>query len=269
MDSLAVDTIPALANYPIADKLGFFSGSEWVRTDSIVHLVGISGDPVPYRLSNDVFVTITLMLCIFMAGFVICRSMRALGLQIKSFFHLRDRSEDFSLKSEGEVKDQIFVVLLESFVLSLLLFSYFSRMVTDYFTTVSPYVMLLVDMGILLVYFAYKYSILNLFNWTFFDESSRQTWMRGYNLIAFGKATFLLVLVLVVLYFDLPLKVCILAFVVLLIVAEMLVLYKTQQIFFTSPLGLIPTILYFCALELLPLFFLWEILVKANEILVI
>ena len=261
--------MPTVANYPVADKLGFFSGSEWAKTDSIVHFVGISGEPVPYRLSNDVFVTVTLMLCIFMAGFVVCRSMHALGLQIKSFFRLRDRSEDFSLKSEGEVKDQIFVVLLESFVLSLLLFSYFSRTMTDYFTTVSPYVMLLVDMGVLLVYFAYKYGILNLFNWTFFDESSRQAWMRGYNLIAFGKAIFLLVLVMVVLYFDLPLEVCILVFAVLFIVAEMLVLYKTLQIFFTSALGLIPTILYFCTLELLPLFFLWEILVKANEILVI
>jgi len=272
-DTLAADSIQStdstIARYPTADRLGFFSTHPWVKADGATHFVGVSGEPVPYRLSNDVLVTATLIVCLLMAGLVICRSMHALGMQIKNFFRLRDRNEDFSLKSEGEIKDQIFVVVLESVVLSLLSFSYFTYSLADRFTTMSPYLILLINMGVLFVYFIYKYGILRLFNWTFFDETSRQTWMGSYNLIAFGKAVFLLLLTMVVLYLDLPNEVCIYAFLVLLVVMEMLVLFKTKQIFFSQGLGLIPAILYFCALELLPLYFLWVMLVATNEFLVI
>ena len=258
----------ATAHFPMADRMGFFSGSQWVNDDSTIHLVGMSGEPVPYRLSNDAIVTATLMLCLFLGAFVVCRSMQALGMQMKNFFRLRDRNEDFSLKSEGEVKDQLFIVLLESIVLGLLCFSFFSRLLSEHFTFLSPYIMLLANMGILLIYFAYKYGLLSLFNWTFFDTNSRQTWLRSYNLVAFGKAIILLLLLMVILHFDLPSLVCIYIVLAVIAIAEMLVLYKTKQIFFSSVLGLIPTILYFCALELLPLFFLWEMLVATNEFLV-
>lgn len=257
----------------MADKLGFFSGSEWACRDSVVRLVGVSGEPVPYRLSNDVFITVTLLLCLFVACFLVSRSMHALGLQAKSFLRLRDRNEDFSLKSESEVKDQFFVVLLECVVMSLLFVSLFTFVSSNpQFSKVNfqmSYMVLLVDMGIILAYFAYKYGMIRLFNWTFFRRSERQIWMRGYNLISFGKTVTLLVLVTMILYTELPNSVYISIFVALLAVFELLVLYKTKQIFFGSIVGIVPAILYFCTLELLPLLFLWVILVQTNKILLI
>ena len=253
----------------IADRQGFFSGSPWAGGEGPTHFVGMGGEPVPYKLSNDVFITCTLMVCMFVACFVVSRSMHALGLQVKNFFRLRDRSEDFSLKSEGEVKDYLLVVLLEAFVLSLLFFSYTQHRFSDRLVLLSPYVMLLADLGIILAYFLYKYGVFCLFNWTFFSKETRQTWLRGYNLVTFGKALMLLFMAVIVLYFDLPIWVCIYIFVALVVVGEMLVLYKTKQIFFGSFFGLVPTILYFCALEILPLFFLWELLIKTNDFLVV
>ena len=206
MFSAQVDS-DAVSNL-MADKLGFFSGSEWACRDSVLRLVGVSGEPVPYRLSNDVFVTVTLLVCLFVACFVVSRSMHALGLQAKSFFRLRDRNEDFSLKSESEVKDQFFVILLESVVISLLfvsLFTFESPILNGQWSILNAqwsmsYKVLLADLSIILVYFAYKYGVIRLFNWTFFRSLDRQTWMRGYNLISFGKTVTLLVLLTVILY---------------------------------------------------------------------
>lgn len=248
----------------MADKLGFFSGSEWAGRDSVVHFVGVSGEPVPYNLDNDVFVTATLLACLFIACFVVSRSIYALGLQAKNFFRLRDRSEDFSLKSESEVRGGLFVVLLEGFVLGLLFFSFFTMQPGSPTLSVPPYMLLLANIGIVFVYLVYKYGVLQLFNWTFFSSGDRQAWMRGYNLIAFGKALTMLVLTMVVLYAKLPISLCIYIFLGLLGVFELLVLYKTKQIFFGSIVGLVPAILYFCTLELLPLLFLWVILVQTN-----
>lgn len=253
----------------LLNKYGFFSGSKWIHENKAIHFVGISGEPIPYKLSNDIFVTCTLLLCLFMASFVISRSMHALGIQIKNFFYNRDRNETMSLKSEGKVKNHIFVVILESFVLSLLFFSYAEFKLIGDFTTVSPYLLLFADMAICLTYFALKYTTYGLFNWTFFSEDNRELWFTSYNLIIFGKAITLLPLVLIVLYFDLPLEVCIYSCLAILAIYELLVLFKTKQIFFTYPFGLLVSILYFCTLELLPLLFLWKMLVKANEFLLI
>ena len=267
-DTAATDTSQLNSNF-LLNKFGFFSGSRWINENDTVHFVGISGDPVPYKLSNDVFVTGTLLLCLFMASFVVSRSMHAIGLQIKNFFFNRDRNESFSLKSEGEVKNQLFVVVLESFVLSLLFFSYAEFKLVGDFTTVSPYLLLFADMGVCLGYFALKYLIYATFNWTFFTEENRGIWFDSYNLVTFGKAVTMLPLVLIILYFNLSLEVCIYAFIIVIGLYELLILYKTKQIFFGMPFGIVPTILYFCTLELLPLFMLWEVLVKTNEFLLI
>lgn len=253
----------------LLNKYGFFKNSKWFNEKDTVRFIGISGDPIPYKLSNDIYVTSTLLACLFIACFVISRSAHAIGLQIKNFFYNRDRKESFLLKSEGEMKNHIFVVILESFVLSLLFFSYAEFKMSDSFTTISPYLILLSDMIICTTYFIIKYALYGAFNHTFFSPDNNQLWFTGYNLVIFGKAITLLPVVLIVLYLNLPLEVCIYLFLGILAIYELLVLYKTRQIFFNHPLGIFPTILYFCTLELLPLYFLWEVLVKTNEFLLI
>lgn len=248
----------------LADRMGFFSGSEWANDSVKTRIVGESGDLVPYKLANDTFVTATLLVCLLMACFVIGRSLRPLALQIKGFFRLKDRDEDFSLQSEKNVNGRVLVVLLESFVVSLLFFSYAQFRLTDTFTTTSPYVMLLADIGVCLLYFVVKGCFYRVVNWTFFLREQRRQWRGGYDLISFGKAVTLLPLAMVVLYFDLPIRVCIAGCLIVVGVYELLIFYRTRQIFFSLPFGTIQAFLYFCTLELLPLFFLWEMLVKTS-----
>lgn len=251
----------------IANRLGFFSGSPWAKDNIKSYFVGESGNLVPYKLANDTFVTGTLLVCLLLACFVIGRSLRPLALQIKSFFRFRGRNEDFSLQSEKSMNGNVLVVLLESFVISLLFFSYAEFKLTDTFTTTSPYLMLMADIGICLFYFLIKTCCYKIVNWTFFPLEERRQWLNGYNLVAFGKAITLLPLAMVVLYFDLPIRVCIAACLIVIAVYELLIFYKTKQIFFAPPIGTLPAFLYFCTLELLPLFLLWEMLVETSKYL--
>lgn len=247
----------------------FFNGQEWVKGSDTVQFVGVSGEPVPYKLSNDVFVTSTLLACFFLASFVVSRSMKALKLQVKNFFYNRDRKEDFSLKSEGEVKNQSFVVLLECFVLSLLFFSYSEFKLINVFTEVSPYMILFTDMGVCIAYFLIKYMGYSLFNWTFFDSDDRKLWFSSYNLTLLGKSMVLLPLALVIVYFNLPLALCISLFIVVMGIYEFLVFFKSNQIFFKMRYGLVLSFLYFCTLELIPLASLCVMLIKINEYLIV
>ncbi len=253
----------------LASKFDFQKFNPITSFKTHVTQPGISGDPVPYKLSNDVLVTTTLLISLFIACFVVTRSMHALFVQIKNFFFNRDRNESFSLKSEGELKNHVFVVVLESFVLSLLFFSYSEYKISGQFVETSPYLLLFVDMGLCIIYFILKYLFYSLFNWAFFKREDRELWTTSYNLVMLAKAIFLLPLVLVVLYFDLPPQLCIWGFIILIGIFELLILYKTRQIFFNSLSGILTTFLYFCTLELLPLLALVGILIKTNEYLII
>lgn len=252
----------------LADKFDFRNYDPLRDKDTHTAQSGFSGDPVPYKLSNDIFVTTTLLICFFIASFVVTRSMHALFVQVKNFFFNRDRNESLSLKSEGELKNHFFVVLLESFVLSLLFFSYTEYKISGQLVETSPYLLLFVDMGICILYFLVKYAMYNMFNWAFFKPEETELWSTSYNLVMLAKAVFLMPLVLIVLYFNLPPAVCIWAFVGLIGVFELLILFKTRQIFFNTLAGLFTTFLYFCTLELIPLVALVGVLIKTNEFLI-
>ncbi len=248
---------------------GFSRGNRQTGTGEQLHFAGVSGVPIPYKPSNDPFVVCALLVCLLTASLVASRSRHAIARQVRNFFRNRSRSETVVLKSESKVRHQACATILESAVLSILYLCYTGTILDYGSAAVSPHIVLMTDMAVLLVYFALKYVLCLTFNWTFFNEEKRSRWLDSYNLIALSKAVMLLPLMLTELFFGLPSGVCICIFLAILVLNELLVLCKTSQIFFAYPFGVLLSILYFCTLELLPLLFLWETLVRFNDYLLI
>ena len=247
---------------------GYFKGNECLHPELRVSLRGIPGDPIPYRLRSDVFVTAVLLLSFFVAMFILSRSMHPLKMQMKNFFYNRDRKQIFTLKSDSEMKNQVFIVLLVCFLLTILFFNYTEMKMTSVFNQVSPYVLLALDMTIFMVYYLVKYILYIAVNWTFFPAQNRSQWMNAYNFIVLSTALCLLPLVLLVVYFDLPLHVMMTVAGAIVIMSGMMVIFKAKHIFFVYKFGLSHLFLYFCTLEMAPLLFLWKMLVTANEYLI-
>lgn len=258
---------PGLKDLP-GYRDGFFKGNAYLHPELKVVINGIAGDPIPYRLRTDVFVTSTLLLSFFVVMFILARSMHVLGTQLKNFFYNRDRNQIFTLKSDSEMKNQSFIILLACFLLTILFFNYTELKLTSVFNRVSPYKLLAIDMGILLVYYFFKYLYYALFNWTFFSGQKRSQWLNAYNLIILCRASCYFPLVLLVVYFDLNINTTIIAFLSILAVSEILVIFKAKQIFFVYKFGLVHLFLYFCTLEMAPLLVLWKALVTSNEYLI-
>lgn len=249
-------------------KDGFFSGNKYLNPNLKVTFTGVPGDPIPYSLRSDVFVTSTLLMSFFVVMYIFARSMHVLKMQLKNFFYVRDRKQIFTLKSDSEMKNQAFIVLLACFLLTILFFDYTEERMTSVFNQVSPYKLLAIDMGILLFYFISKYIYYSIVNWTFFSNQKRSQWINAYNFIILAKAVCLLAVVLLVVYFSLDIQATIIATLSIIGISEILMIFKAKQIFFTYKFGLLHLFLYFCTLELVPLFFLWEILVSANKYLI-
>ncbi len=248
-------------------KDGFFKENAFMKTGRDATVYGMAGDPVPYQLRTDVFVTATLLLSFFVVMYIFARSIHVVGTQLKNFFYNRDRKEIFTLKSDSEMKNQAFIVLLASFLLTILAFKCTEIALPDVFAQVSPYKLLGLDMFILLSYYFLKYIAYSVCNWTFFQSQKRSQWMNAYNLIILCKAMCFFPLVLLVVYFDLPVMTAIYVFLAILVVSEIMVIFKAKQIFFVYKFGLLHLFLYFCTLEMAPLLFLVGTMAFANRYL--
>lgn len=249
-------------------KDGFFKGNQYLHPEVRVTLNGIPGDPVPYSLRSDVFVTFTLLLSFFVVMYIFARSLHVVTMQVKNFFYNRDREQIFTLKSDNEMKNQAFIVLLACFLFTILFFNYTEIKLTSVFNQISPYKLLSIDMGIFLIYYALKYLYYGVFNWTFFSSQKRSQWMNAYNFIVLIKALCFIPIVLLVVYFDLSIATTITAALIIIGISEILLIFKAKQIFFVYKFGAIHLFLYFCTLEMAPLLFLWKMLVSANEYLI-
>lgn len=232
-----------------------------------VQPTGIAGDPVPYQFRTDSIVTIILMLSFFLMVKVISGSRHYLHEQIKDFFHHRQRENLFALRTQNEMRGQVFLIFQTCIMLGVLFFDYTQEYQADVFNQVSPYKILSVSVGICALYFLLKTGCYTFINNIFFSRKQNEQWAESYLLCTLGLGTALMPLSLLVVYFDLSLTHMCITFFCLLIVDKLLLLYKCSRIFFNYSFGWVHLFLYFCTLEIVPIFILFRAVVYANNYL--
>lgn len=233
----------------------------------VVKPTGIAGDPVPYQFRNDNFVTITLLVSFLLVVWVITRSRHFLTEQVKDFFHERQRDKLFDERARSELRGQIYLVFQTCFILGLLFFDFTQERQTEVFNQVSPYIILGVSVGIFALYYLAKTGIYAFVNSIFFERKACERWNEAYMLCVLALGLALLPVALLVVYFDLNFNEMSVVFLVILGLDKLLLLYKSSRIFFKQRWSIVHLFLYFCTLEIAPLFMLFRALVYANSLL--
>lgn len=228
-------------------------------------LEGVAGDPLPYRFRSDDFVTSALMISFFLMVWTIARGWRFLRMGMKDFFRDRVRDNLFAERTDTEMNGRIFLIFQTCFLLGILFFDYTQERMTEVFNNVSPYLILGVGVGSCCLYYLLKVLLYACVNNVFFDRERASRWTEAYLLSVFVLGMALLPLVLLVVYFDLSFGNLRVLFILILGMAKILLFYKCFRIFFNCLTGGLHLILYFCALEILPLLVLWRALVYANN----
>ncbi len=118
-----------------------------------------------------------------------------------------------------------------------------------------------------MVYFLAKAWLYDIVNWVFFDDKKKQQWHDTFILFTALEGTLLIPPVLLLAYFSLSVQSGIIytAFVVIFI--KILSLFKAYIIFFEQKSRFLQFFLYFCALEIMPLFYIGGILSLINSYL--
>lgn len=230
---------------------------------------GIAGDPVPYQFRTDSIVTIILMVSFFLVVWVTSLSRHYLHEQVKDFFHYRQRENLFSERTQTEMRGQVFLIFQTCFLLAILFFDYTQEFQTEVFNQLSPYKILGVSMGICCLYFTLKIGVYAFVNNIFFERKKKEQWTEAYLLCVLGTGLALLPLTLLVVYFDFSFTNTAICFACIIIVDKILLFYKCSRIFFNYTFGIVHLFLYFCTLEIVPIFILFRALIYANNFLLI
>lgn len=236
----------------------------YFANDSLYHpelnggRLGVAGDPVPYTIASDDIITTILLGCFILTMVVFARSGRFIATQVKNLFYRPTASTD-TTETTGELRFQIFLIAQTSLLLGLLYFFYVQTYVTPSLL-ITQYQAMGIFVGTIVAYFLVKMIAYAVVNWVFFPRKKNLQWMQSLLFLEAMEGVLIFPFALLQAYFNMSVHTVMIASLFILACFKLLTLYRSFSIFFNTKGGGLQIILYFCALELMPLAALWGVL---------
>ncbi len=213
---------------------------------------GVAGDPVPYTVAGDNFVTSLLLFCFFLACVAFSQSRQFVIRQAKTFFHPPRIGTTVISETSSELRFQLLLVLKTCLLISIGYFFYSRASISDTFA-VEQYQVITIYACIVASYFLLKTLLYSIIGWVFFERKKNEQWLKAYLFLTSTEGILFFPAVMLVAYFDLSLQIAVIYALVILGLVKILSFYKSYLIFFRGKGAFLQIILYFCALEMIPL----------------
>ena len=218
---------------------------------------GVAGDPIPYNIHNDSVITSILLGFFILMVIAYANTHEFVVRQLKKFFYVPNEGVQDMAETGTELRVQLFMVLLNCVLLSLLYYFYVIHFVSDSFILKSQYLLIAIYMVMMVCYFIAKWLIYKIVNTIFFGSKINRHWLKTYLFISSMEGVVFLPAVLLQTYFDMTEKNVVIYFIIVLIFVKLLTFFKCYVAFFRRNVVKLQIILYFCALEIVPLLAFW------------
>ena len=242
----------------------FFSNNTMYHPELNVERIGVSGAPIPYTIQNDSFVTGILIFCFLLITFTLSRISGFIIKQTKHFFS-PSKSVQMLDETGSEIKFQFLFLFITCLLYALLYYFYTNHFVANTFVFSSEYTLLFIYGLSILIYMLGRMILYSIVNSVFFSKKENLQFQGSLLLITSLEGVALFPLVLLLAYFQFSLQNAIYYTATIAIFAKILTFYKSYVIFFNQKGGFLQNILYFCALEMIPLISLWSGLLVITE----
>ena len=254
---------------PECYKEGFFSKDSLFHPELEGGRYGSAGDPVPYSVRGDDVIT-SLLLVFFVLAVIVYSNIRGFfSRQAKNFFHTPHEGVTSMTQTATEARYQVFIVFLTSPMLATLYYFYSLHYNGDFYILRSQYYLILIVWAIFLVYFLVKMGLYSVVNMVFFDGKRNGQWIRSLLFLIALEGLMSIPAIVMGPYFDMSIHKVEIYFTIMLVLVKLMTFYKCYIIFFRQNVVGLQIILYLCALEIVPLLALWEILdVTANNLII-
>ena len=255
-------------NLPQYYRENFFSKDTLYHPELEAGRYGVAGDPVPYIIGNDNIISSTLIICFVITMVAFSVSKNHLLHQVKNFYYIPRAESNYDITS-SEINALLFFNFQTALLLALHYFFYVKLYVADTFILPNEYMLIGIYVGTILGYFIIKGILYNIVNLTFFDSKKNGQWMKLTLFLTAMEGILLYPSSLLLSYFDVAPQTLVNYCRITVILVKILLFYKCYVIFFRQNALFLQIILYFCALEIVPLFALWgglEVMTNALKI---
>ena len=236
---------------------GFFSKDSLFHPELPGGSFGVGGDPVPYSIRNDSVITSILLLFFILMVIAYANTHEFIIRQLKNFFYVPHDGMGEITETGSELRFQLFLVLLTSVMLALLYYFYTIHFIGDSFILQSQYHLIAIYLVMMVCYFVVKWLMYSLVNRVFFDSKRNRHWIKMKLFISSIEGMILFPAVLLQAYFNMSEQNVIIYFIIVLIFVKILTFFKCYVVFFRRNVFELQIILYFCALEMMPLLAFW------------
>lgn len=240
-------------------KENFFSDKPYYHPEIVGGRQGLAGDPNPYSIAVDNFMTSLLLLCLLLTLVLVSVFRNFFGRQLKELFYGSTSASANIDETSNEMHMQFFICAEGCFSYAVLYFLYFRNYIAETFT-IEQYQLIGLLSGMFAGYFLLKVILYSIVNWVFFDGKKNKQWRRCYLFLTTCQATITLPIVIVLSYFEISSLNVGIALCMLPLFLKLSAFYKQKQIFFTQKTQALGFFLYLCTLELVPLFMMWNAL---------
>lgn len=231
--------------------------------------VGTGGIPIPYSPRMDDGITVILLCCFFLSAYVLSRSRKFLLQLVKDFLLHRERTSIFATSTAADMRYLLLLILQTCVLAGVCIFNCFHDLQPDLMRCMPPGILLGIYIGVCLLYLCLKWMLYSFLGWIFFDESITSLWLESYSTLLYYLGFALFPFALFIVYFDLNLLLTVIIGLLLLFLTKILMLYKWIKFFCNNLYGSSLLILYFCALEIVPCFVLYQGVMQLNSCLII
>lgn len=228
---------------------------------------GVAGDPVPYTMRNDNIITGLLLGCLIIVLLSFAHARGFLFRQAKNYFYVSKSGPKSVTETTSEIRLQFFLVALTCLLFSILCFFFAREYISETLILSSQHQLIVICFTAMVIYFLFKALLYWSVNWVFFDRKKNEQWIKSQLFIFAMEGMALFPLVLLQVYFNLSMQSAIIYALVVIILVKILSFYKCYLIFFKGIGVVLQIILYFCALEIVPLLSLGGILAMIGNYL--
>lgn len=230
---------------------------------------GMQGQPLPYQLRSDASVTGIILICFILFSYSLKNGKKYVLQRIKALFQYKERVSLFDEASASSNRYAFTLTLITTTLAGLYIYEYTSETNLMLMRLVTNELLLGIYIGAALLYITVKWAAYEFVNWIFFDKERNKYWIQTYFDLISGASFLLFPVVLLIIYFNLSLQTSKILIAFLLLFAKILLFYKSIRNFFKHVYGFMHFILYFCALEIIPLILFWKGITYINNILVL
>ena len=229
---------------------------------------GFDVEIIPYTLKNDDWLISILIICLLATILIITNSKQYIKNQTKHlFFEKFDGISSSRIKSGRESRYSLFLNLQTGFILALLFF-YYTLHTTDLSHSHLSFHLLITIYFVVICLVGLAKSLLYRYvNWIFFYKEQQFSWNRSYSFLISTEGVMLFPFILIAVFHHLPFDFIVLCVCILLGFVKLCLFYKTFLTFFVKFYGFLLFITYLCALEIVPIYALWQALTTINKYL--